>query len=199
MKALFYDAETTGLPEFSLPSDDPCQPHIVQLAAALVDLDTRAVEARMDVIVRPEGWDITPDNTAIHGISHTHAVEHGIPESDAVFQLVELWQQANKRIAHNESFDARILRIALFRHPHADPDLWKGGSAECTMKMASPIMKMAPTARMQEYGRSGNKPPKLTEAYRHFLGTDMANAHNAAADVEGCMAVYFAIRAPRAA
>lgn len=35
--ALFFDTETTGLPLFEQPSEDPRQPHIVQLAACLVD------------------------------------------------------------------------------------------------------------------------------------------------------------------
>ena len=39
--ALFYDTETTGLPLYDQPSDDPRQPHIVQVGAILVDLDTR--------------------------------------------------------------------------------------------------------------------------------------------------------------
>lgn len=38
--ALFFDTETTGLPLFKEPSEDPRQPHIVQLGACLVDLDT---------------------------------------------------------------------------------------------------------------------------------------------------------------
>lgn len=43
--ALFYDTETTGLPL----SEHPDQPHIVQLAAILVDLDTRREIASMAV------------------------------------------------------------------------------------------------------------------------------------------------------
>lgn len=48
--ALFYDTETQGLPLFKEPSEHPSQPHIVQLAACLLDLDTRKTIAGMDVI-----------------------------------------------------------------------------------------------------------------------------------------------------
>lgn len=51
--AIVYDCETTGIPLFEQPSEDPRQPHIVQLAACLVDLDTRDTIASIDVIVRP--------------------------------------------------------------------------------------------------------------------------------------------------
>ena len=61
--ALFFDTETTGLPLFKEPSEHPDQPHLVQLAASLVDLDTRAVLSSIDVIVKPDGWTI-PDEPA---------------------------------------------------------------------------------------------------------------------------------------
>ena len=38
----------------------------------------------------------------------------------------------------------------------------------------------------------GFKWPKLTEAFRHFIGKDMEGAHDALADVRGCAAVFFA-------
>jgi DNA polymerase III subunit epsilon len=36
--------------------------------------------------------------------------------------------------------------------------------------------------------------PNLGEAYRHFTGTDLAGAHDAAVDVAACKAVYLALR-----
>lgn len=47
---------------------------------------------------------------------------------------------------------------------------------------------------MLSVGRSHYKTANLTEAYRHFTGLDMENAHSAMADVRACMAVYFAIK-----
>lgn len=88
--ALFYDTETTGLPLFKEPSEHPDQPHIVQLAAILVDLDTRREIASMDVIVRPDGWTIPDDVAAIHGITTGHAMQVGVPEKLAVRMFMSL-------------------------------------------------------------------------------------------------------------
>ena len=59
--AAVYDTETTGLPDFKAPSESEHQPHIVQLACALVDLDSRQITESMDVIIRPDGWKIPAD------------------------------------------------------------------------------------------------------------------------------------------
>lgn len=193
--ALFYDTETTGLPLFHEPSEDPRQPHLVQLAACLVDTDTRETIASMDVMVQPRGWQIPDDVAKIHGITTERATDMGIPESVAVMMFMELYR-FRPRIAHNEAFDARILRIALLRHAidAALPDLWKAGAAECTQALSTPILKLPPTPKMLAAGRNHHKSANLGEAYRHFMGRDLAGAHNAMVDVQACMAVYFAIK-----
>lgn len=191
---LFYDTETTGLPEFKAPSEAPQQPHIVQLAAALVDLDTRKTIASMDVIIRPDCWTIPDDIAAIHGITTEHAMDVGIPESIAVGMFMELWSN-RIRIAHNEQFDARILRIALMRfEDEATADEWKAGKAECTANLATPICAIPPTEKMLKAGFNKFKTANLREAFRHFMGRDFENAHSAMADVMACRDVYFAIK-----
>lgn len=191
--ALFYDTETQKLPLFNLPSEHPEQPHIVQLAACLVNLETRATIASMDVIVKPDGWTIPDDTVAIHGITTEHALAVGIPESVAVEMLLALWAERS-RVAHNESFDCRIVRIACMRHAAAFADPWKAGKAECTQIIATPIVKAPPTAKMIAAGRNHFKSANLGEAYQHFTGKPLENAHSAMADVQACMAVYFAAK-----
>lgn len=192
--ALFYDTETTGLPLFKEPSEHPDQPHIVQLAAILVDLDTRREIASMDVIVRPDGWTIPDDVAAIHGITTDHAMQVGIPEKLAVRMFMSLWSN-RIRVAHNEQFDARIIRIALMRHfDAAISDDWKSGESDCTAVLSTPICKIPPTPKMVAAKMFKNKTPNLGEAYRHFMGADFENAHTAMADVRACMEVYFQIK-----
>lgn len=194
--AIFYDTETQGLPLFNEPSEDPRQPHIVQLAACLVELDTKAVIASMNVIVRPDGWGIPDDVAAIHGITTERAMDVGVPEWIVVEMFMGLYGPGRLRIAHNEQFDARILRIALLRHAHdaTVDEHWKAGKTECTQALSTPIMKLPPTAKMVAAGRLHHKSANLREAYLHFTGKDLAGAHNAMVDVRACMAVYFAIK-----
>lgn len=195
--AIAYDTETQGLPLFSEPSEDPRQPHIVQLGACLIDLDTRQTISSMDVIIKPDGWTIPEEVSAIHGITTEKAMDVGIPEESAVAMFLALWN-GRLRVGHNEQFDARILRIALKRFPavfsESLGDQWKAGKAECTQRLSTPILKLPPTDKMKAAGRFHHKSANLREAYEYFTGKPLENAHSAMADVQGCMAVYFAIQ-----
>ena len=193
--ALFYDTETQSLPLWNLPSEDPDQPHIVQLAACLVDLDKRETISSMDVIIKPDGWVIPDDVAAIHGITTEYADAFGVDESLAVGMFMSLWERSQRRIAHNESFDARILRIALMRT--RDPmtaDTWKAGLAECTQILSTPILKLPPTAKMIAARRNHHKSANLGEAFEFFTGQKLEGAHRAMVDVQACMSVWFAIQ-----
>lgn len=199
--ALIYDTETTGLPLFKEPSEHPGQPHIVQLAAILVDLDTRKTVSSMDVVIRPNGWIIPDEVAAVHGITTDYAQAVGIEEVQAIDMFMALWAGPGRlRIAHNEQFDARILRIGLKRFydkpEHVLPisDTWKEGRAECTARLATPICQIPPTAKMTKAGFNKFKTANLSEAYLHFTGKVLENAHSAMADVMACRDVYFAIR-----
>ncbi|MCU7840897.1 MAG: 3'-5' exonuclease [Candidatus Thiodiazotropha sp. (ex Troendleina suluensis)] len=183
---LFYDTETSGMVNWKEPSGGENQPHIVQLAALLADTDEKKVIQSMDVIVKPDGWNISDENTEIHGITEELAMDVGIPERQALDMFLSLWDGRN-RVAHNKTFDQRIIRIAIKRFSDKETeDEWGDkDSHQCTMLMAKPIMKMEPKNRF------GFKPPKLEEAYRHFIGEELENAHTAIADATACMKIYF--------
>lgn len=179
---LFFDTETTGLPAWKLPSSDPSQPHLVQLAALLVDTETRQVVEELDVIVRPDGWTIPDDVVTIHGITTDHALAHGIPEAEALGRFLDLHDLADERVAHVESFDMRMVRIAIKRHlDDAMADRWKDSPAQCTGKLAKAAMGL-------------NKMPKLGEAHLALTGEPMRGAHTAMGDARACMTVFFACK-----
>lgn len=193
---LFYDTETTGIPLYGTPSDDPRQPHIVSLAAELVHLKTRQVVDSIDVLVKPDGWIIPDEVIAIHGITNERAAAEGIPEAEAVDQLIALWRRADGKIGHAEAFDRRMVRIALKRFRGEElADEWYESPFNDTCFLATDIMALESTDRMKATGRGKQaKKPKLAEAYLFFTGRPLDGAHNAMIDVQACIAVFFAMR-----
>jgi DNA polymerase III subunit epsilon len=190
--AIFFDTETTGLPDWKSPSEAEHQPHIVQLAAHVVNLDAKEILESMDVIIKPDGWVIPEEVSAIHGITTERALAEGIPESEALLKFLLMWD-GKLRIAHNTTFDNRIIRIATKRY--CDESIindWHEGPYECTGLITKPICQLLPK------NKYGFKMPKLSEAYLHFTGKELENAHTALADVNACMEVYFAAKATQA-
>lgn len=195
-RILVYDTETTGLPLFDQPSDDPRQPHIVELAAGLYDAETGERIDLLHAIVRPNGWTIPDEVARIHGITTERALAEGRAEDEVFGEFVALWRRADLRVAHNESFDARIVRIACKRFlGDGLADEWKAGKAECTARLSTPIINLPPTGKMMAAGFRKPKTPNLTECIRHFFSEAHDGAHGALADMEGCARVYFYLKA----
>lgn len=188
MNILFFDTETTGIPDWKVPSDSEHQPHMVQLAALLYDDEKQNVMQEIDLIIRPDGWVIPDEVVDIHGINTEYAARVGIPEQTALQVFIDLWRKCDLRVAHNTTFDNRIIRIALKRYmPDAVPDeVWKDRDLFCcTLQRAKKLM-------------GGNSGHTLAEAYAHFTGGELTDGHSARADTEACMELYLAMRGQEA-
>jgi hypothetical protein len=55
-------------------------------------------------MIRPDGWEIPSDVTAIHGITNEMAFEHGIDEGLALEGFMEIWRRAGLRVAQKKRF-----------------------------------------------------------------------------------------------
>jgi DNA polymerase III subunit epsilon len=186
---LCFDTETTGLPLWKEPSEHPDQPHIVELAAVLVDSETREEVERLSVVIRPDGWEIPAETTAIHGITNEYAAAEGIDEKEAVERFLTLHARADVRIGFNESFDARILRIGMKRFlGDAIADEFKQKPKVCAMWESKPLCAIPQPGK-----RSGHKLPTLGEAFLHLTGEAYHDAHRALSDVQATLAVYWAL------
>ena len=201
MKCLIYDTETTGIPDWNKPSEDPCQPSVTQLCAELLDDDTGEVFAGMNFIIKPDGWTIPPDLETLTGITNEKAQAVGVDMRLVLPVFLSMWQRADQRVAHNESFDMRMVRIEIFRAGmgEVEADKWKAGKAFDTCKSSQDIVNLPPTEKMLATGRRWPKPPNLGEAYRHFTGTALENAHNAAVDVMACKTIYLSLKSGKVA
>ena len=191
---LFLDVETSGLPLWREPSGDPRQPHLVEVAALLVDPQTREIIETLHDIVRPEGWTIPEDVVAIHGITTERALAEGHPEEDTLNALLALHGRCEFRVAHNETFAARMVRIACKRFLGDEvADAWKEAPSDCTARATRSLVALP-----------RNKMPTLGEAYHHLFGEQLEGAHSAMVDVRACMRIFFhlqdiAARTPAAA
>jgi DNA polymerase-3 subunit epsilon len=183
---LFFDTETNGLPDFNKRASDPTQPHIVQLAAILTADNGETLESH-NVIVKPDGWEITKELSEIHGITNDKAKAIGLDQKLVIGLLLEMIKKTNLMVAHNVTFDKFMARIAMRRFgflSDAEDVWWKGLKTFCTMKSSTDICCIPGTGR-------GHKWPKLSEAYEHFFKQPLENAHDALADVTACKAIYF--------
>jgi DNA polymerase III epsilon subunit-like protein len=185
---LFFDTESTGIPVWDRPSGHPVQPHIVELAAVLESNETGEVVGTAHAIIKPDGWVIPPDMTEIHGISMERAMDEGIPEREAVWQFLELYRHCSLRVAHNTTFDNRMIRIGLKRfYPegvveHVPDKEWKNRELYfCTLQ----------AAKKDIGGRSGHT---LAECYKHYTGKDLADNHSAVPDTEACREIYHVMK-----
>lgn len=192
-----FDAETTGIPLFKERSNDPRQPHLVELAALLYSRDGELKET-LHYIVKPDGWEITEETVAVHGITHEHALANGEAESDVIKAFMAMHARASLRVAHNRNFDDRLIRSGIARYMADLPTLaddYKGAPGECTALLSKPLCQLPPTEKMKQTNfKNSFKTPTLGEAFQHFTGCGLVNSHTALADAQACARIYFAIK-----
>ena len=192
-----YDTETTGLPLFRDPSDDPRQPHLVDICILAYDANGALVDS-FEAMVRPDGWVIPADVTAIHGITNEMAMDLGIGESEALDGFMAIHARAGLRIAHNINFDDRIMRIALSRYRGKEAaDAFKTTPGYCTCQTSKNLVQCPPTEKMIRAGFGKQfKQPTVAEALLHFTGEELVGGHRALPDTEACARIYFAMNPP---
>lgn len=188
-KVLIFKTATTGLPIYAKPSEDPEQPHLVQLAALLCDESSGKIIQKMSVIIKPDGWDIPEVTVKSHGITEEMAHKQGIPEKEALDAFLEM-RADFKRSAYVRAFDQRIIRIATKRYCTEEQiDKWAvKDDFECIMAMAKPFTKIP-----LKSGK-GFKGPKMDEAYAHFFGRPADGSISTEVGAKTCMDVYFAAK-----
>jgi DNA polymerase III epsilon subunit-like protein len=182
---LFFDTETTGLPrDWRAPVSKLSNwPRVVQLAWLLAE-PSGAVHSVVCHLIRPDGFTIPDAATAIHGITTVQAREHGIPLDQALHGFLEAVQSVEKVIAHNYSFDSKILGAEFLRLKNPNPfDHLEGF---CTMLATKDLCKLP--------GQHGYKWPSLDELHTFLFGRPHASAHNAEGDVRACSDCYFELR-----
>lgn len=195
---MFHDYETSGMPVWGSPSEGDDQPHIVEVAALLYTRQGVLLD-KFVLVVRPNGWVISDEVVAIHGITQEYATECGIDEKVAIAMLLNMHARCSVRVAHNRAFDDRITRIAIMRHlPEVDADAYKAAPGECTALLTKPLCKLPATEKMKATNfKNSFKTPSVAEAFAFFTGKQMEEAHRAMPDAQATARVYFAMKGIR--
>lgn len=187
-----FDTETTGLPDWKAPSESAAQPHLVEIAIVLFAADGK-IGSSFEAIIRPDGWTIPEDISAIHGITTERAMDEGISEADAIEGFTDILLQADLDVAHNLSFDRRIARIAWMRYKgETFADFMKDRPGYCTALKSKAVCQLPPTEAMLKTSfKNTFKTPSLDEALMVLTNKPRVGAHRAMSDVMACCDVYF--------
>ncbi|MFA5197790.1 MAG: 3'-5' exonuclease [Patescibacteria group bacterium] len=133
-------------------------PRMVQIAWLLYDFKGNLIESK-NYIIKPEGFDI--------------------PE-----ELQQLMEKADYLVAHNMSFDEKIVGAEFLRKEMDNIiDLKK---KICTMQCSTDICMID--------GPYGYKWPKLSELYYQLFGKEFNDAHNALNDINATAECFWEMK-----
>ena len=171
---LFFDTETTGLPlNWKAPVTDLNNwPRMIQIAWILCDDKGNRIEAK-DYIIKPENFNIPKEASRVHGISTEKAIHEGEDLEIVLNKFNALIEQSDFIIAHNISFDEKILGAELIRKNIKSS--FERKSKLCTMHASTDYCKLP--------GPYGYKWPKLSELHIKLFGKDFEDAHDASVDI----------------
>lgn len=182
---LFFDTETTGVPRnYKAPVTDLTNwPRLVQIAWLLADENANEI-ASVEYIVKPEGFTIPKEAVKIHGITTEKAIQSGADLALVLTEAAAAIAQASILIAHNMSFDEKILGAEFLRS--GQKNIVSSKQRLCTMQAA--------TNYCQIPGPYGNKWPTLEELHKKLFDKPFVGAHQALVDVRACAKCYFELK-----
>jgi len=183
---IVFDTETTGLPKKKTPllSDVDIWPRIVQIAWKLYDKDGVNLETH-SYIIKPDGFIISEEVARIHRVTHERAEQEGIPLIDAINTFEESIKKAKYIIAHNITFDEKVVKCELIR---LNKRLFIYDCVHIDSMKATIDFCQIPSKR------GGYKFPKLSELYFKLFNDFFSDAHDALVDVSALGKCFFELQ-----
>lgn len=178
---LVFDCETTGTVEKGKKWDvDFAEfPKVVQLAWSFN-------EKERSYIIKPDGWVIPEEATAIHGIINEMANKEGVSFELIIDEFLNDCAAARLLAGHNIYFDTSIIKAMIlyvigreYYDAKADDALYKGKRIDTMMKTIKFV------GALFKNGRPG-KFPTLEELYNKCFPGETFPAHDAMQDVRAC-------------
>lgn len=182
---LFFDTETTGLPRnWKAPVTDLNNwPRMIQIAWILCDSNGNRIESE-DFIIKPENFKIPKSASDVHGISTQKAISEGEDLETVLGKFNELIERADFIVAHNISFDEKILGAELLRKKIKNS--FNRKKKLCTMQSSTDYCRIS--------GPYGYKWPKLSELHIKLFGQDFDDAHDASVDINATEKCFWEMR-----
>ena len=182
---LFFDTETTGLPKnYKAPASDTDNwPRMIQIAWQIYNNENKLTSSEV-FIIKPEGFEIPVEASNVHGITTDKAIAEGQDLTEILNKFREAMMTSEYLVAHNISFDEKIVGAEFIRKKIAR--LPKKLGRIDTMKEA--------TNYCQIPGKYGYKWPNLTELHKKLFGKGFEGAHDALADVIACADSFFELK-----
>ena len=178
---LFFDTETTGIPDRAAKWDVDFMeyPHIVQIAWMFGDVQESH-------IIRPTGWEIPDDTVAVHGITTEYAMEHGESFVFVIDRFIAFAQKAGLICGHNIHFDTGIVKANILRE--LGHEYYDANDVETALFKGKRIDTMRSTMKWVDarFASGRLKVPNLGELYARCFPGETFPAHDA---LEDCKAV----------
>lgn len=182
-KYLFFDTETTGIPQdYKAPCTDTDNwPRLVQLGWILTD--SRGNELRRgNRIVRPEGFEIPTAASDVHGITTERALAEGEPLRDVMLAFGADLNESGWLVGHNIDYDLHVVGTEYYRLGY-DHRIMFARPYVCTMQATIDFCNIP--------GQYGPKWPRLQELYVRLFGREFDGAHDAMADISATKECFF--------
>lgn len=183
---LFIDTETTGLPKkWDAPLKDLNNwPRLVQLGWLEYDKNGNEL-SRGDYIVKPDGFEIPEDAARIHKVTTQIAKENGYPLKKVLKVLNALIDKSDYVVAHNISFDEKIIGAEFLRE-YINTKLFEKNRF-CTMESTVDFMKLPAN-------KGGYRFPGLSDLYRKLFNEGFSELHNAFADIQATAKIFWELK-----
>ena len=181
---IFIDVETTGLKlpkgSFWARPDPSIQSSYVLQVAWYRDGQAEATCR----LIHPCDWIQEGVNRAFetHGITETACRENGVPLRQAMEELLGDMEKAETVVAHNLSFDLRLIMMSFWRCGlgQAALDVLPSKTYICTRRGLSKDIRSVIRSSFPDEKTDGTR---LSLLHRHLFGRAHDNAHDARGDV----------------
>lgn len=175
---LIFDTETNGLMDYKRPADAPGQPRVAQFAALVTDAQGNITGSYTQYVKR-DGWSMSPDTTAINGITDDMLDRDGIPIIHALDYYFNLIERGFAVVAYGAQFDCKMMRSEA-RRAGID-DRFEQTNNICIMREARGFAKSI-GREIIKAGGSNKGWPKLTDLCNFLDVAPVGTAHGAVDD-----------------